>query len=282
MPRTQGIYIITNTVTAEMYIGSSVDIARRWSDHRRELKTNRHKSALLQTAYDRDGLNDFYLSVLEHVEQVEQLACREQHYLDLLKPAYNGDEVAIRAPYRTWRSDEADVKRFWSKVDQVEEGCWLWQGTMFSQGYGCFKIAGKLHKAHRVAYTLVMGAIPQGLLACHRCDNRACVRPEHIFLGTTNDNVQDAKKKGRLATGDRSGARLHPERMTRGDAHWSHLHPECRRGELNGRARLTREQVEEVRARYADGSISQLALSQEYRVAQTTISAIVRKQNWKE
>ena len=77
MARTQGIYIITNMVTAETYIGSSVDIARRWSDHRRELKTNRHKNALLQAAYDRDGLNVFHLGVLEHVEQVEQLLCRE-------------------------------------------------------------------------------------------------------------------------------------------------------------------------------------------------------------
>ena len=282
MPRTQGIYVITNTVTAETYIGSSIDIAQRWTDHRWLLKTKRHKNRVFQAAYDTHGVGTFSLSVLEPVEQVEQLVVREHFYLDLLKPFYNGDEVAIRAPYRTWRSDEADRLRFWSKVDQSEEGCWLWQGTMFSQGYGCFKIDGKLHKAHRVAYTLVMGVIPAGLLVCHHCDVRACVRPDHMFLGTTKDNVHDAKKKGRLATGDRSGARLHPERMTRGDAHWSHLHPERHRGELNGRARLTREQVEEVRTRYAAGNISQLALSLEYNVAQTTISAIVRRQNWKD
>lgn len=282
MPRTQGIYMITNTVTAETYIGSSVDIAKRWSDHRWHLKNNRHKNALLQAAYDRDGLNAFHLGVLEHVEQAVQLVYREQHYLDLLKPTYNGDEVAIRAPYRTWRSDEADRERFWSKVDQVEDGCWLWQGTMLRQGYGCFKIAGKMHKAHRVAYTLVMGVIPSGLLVCHHCDNRSCVRPDHLFLGTTKDNVQDAKKKGRLATGDRSGARLHSERMTRGAAHWSHLYPERHRGELNGRARLTREQVEDIRTRYATSTASQFILADEYHVVQTTISAIVRNKNWRE
>jgi len=106
--------------------------------------------------------------------------------------------------------------------------------------------------------------------------------PHTIFLGTTSDNVQDAKKKGRLATGDRSGARLHPERMTRGDAHWSHLHPERHQGELNSRVRLTRERVEDIRARYASGTVSQFFLADEYHVAQTTISAVVRKQKWKE
>ena len=282
MARTQGIYIITNTVTAETYIGSSIDIARRWSDHRRELKTSRHKNTALQGAYDAFGFKAFSLSVLELVEQAEHLASREQHHLDLLKPAYNGDEVAIRAPYRTWRSDEADLKRFWSKVDQPEEGCWLWQGTMLKQGYGCFKIAGKMYKAHRVSYIYAKGAILAGLILCHTCDNPRCVRPDHLFPGTYKDNMQDAKNKGRMATGDQSGARLHPETHIRGDRHPSHLHPELRQGELNGRARLTCEQVEEVRTRYAHGGISQLALSQEYHVAQTTISAIVRRQNWKE
>lgn len=70
--------------------------------------------------------------------------------------------------------------------------------------------------------------------------------------------------------------------MTRGDAHRSHLHPERHQGELKGRARLTREQVEDIRARYAAGTVSQFFLADKYNVAQTTISAVVRKQNWKE
>ena len=281
MPRIQGIYIITNTATAETYIGSSIDIAQRWSYHRWALKTDRHKNTLLQAAYDRDGLNTFHFGVLEHVDQVEQLVCREQHYLDLLRPAYNGDEVAIRAPYRTWRSDEADEKRFWGKVNQAEEGCWLWQGTLLKQGYGCFKIAGKMYKAHRVAYLYTEGAIPTGLILCHSCDNRRCVRPDHLFLGTCKDNMQDAVRKGRMATGDRSGARLHPERMVKGDAHWCHLNPERQRGENNHHAKLGREQVEEIRVHYATGAVNQFVLAAEYHVAQTTISAVVRKESWK-
>ena len=125
MPRTQGIYITTNTVTAEIYIGSSIDISRRWTDHRWLSKTKRHKNATFQAACETHGAASFSLSILELVEKAEQLTSWEQFYLDLLKPFYNGDEVAIRAPDRTWRSDEADRARFWSKVDQVEEGCWL-------------------------------------------------------------------------------------------------------------------------------------------------------------
>lgn len=282
MPRTQGIYIITNTVTAETYIGSSVNIARRWSDHRRELKGKCHKNVLLQAAYDRNGMSAFQLDVLEHVEQEEQLAHREQHYLDLLKPLYNGDELAIRAPYRTWRSDDADRERFWSKVNKSEERCWLWQGTMLKQGYGCFKIAGKMYKAHRVAYVYAKGPIPVGLVLCHTCDNPRCVRPDHLFPGTYKDNMQDAARKGRMATGDRSGARLHPESRVKRDRHWCHLNPERQRGERNHHAKLTSAQVQEIRARYAAGNVSQFALAEAYHVAQTTISAIVRGSNWKE
>ena len=282
MPRIQGIYIITNTLTAETYIGSSIDIAQRWSDHRWALKNHKHKNLLVQAAYDRDGVEFFALTVLELVKDAEQLAIREQYHLDTLKPTYNAGKIAIRAPYRTWRSDAADEVRFWSKVDQSVEGCWLWQGTLLAQGYGCFKIAGKMYKAHRVAYTLAIEAIPPGLFVCHHCDTPRCVRPDHLFLGTIKDNAQDAVKKGRTATGDRNGARLHPETRIRGDNHWSHLYPERHRGERNGRARLTEAQVEEIRARYVAGGVSQFALAEDYSVAQTTISAIVRGKNWKQ
>ena len=251
MPRIQGVYSITNVQTAEAYIGSSVDIARRWADHRRELRQGIHKNPLLQTAFVRDGLGAFVLAILELVDQVEHLASREQHYLNMLTPHYNHGKIAVRAPYRTWRSDEADRVRFWNKVDQPVEGCWLWQGTLLAQGYGCFKIAGRMYKAHRLAYTFAVEAIPSGLFVCHHCDNPRCVRPDQLFLGTIQDNVLDSVRKGRWATGDRSGARTHPERLARGDKHWLHLHPETRRGELNGRAVLTPQQVEDIRCRYA-------------------------------
>lgn len=280
MPRTQGIYQITNSVTGHCYIGSSVDIARRWTDHRRELRDNTHKNTLLQSAYEAHGITVFSCAVLEYVVQAEDLVTTEQQHLDLHQPFYNGGAVAVRAPYRTWRSDEADKVRFWSKVDQSAEGCWLWQGTLLKQGYGCFKIAGKMYKAHRLAYAFAKEIIPPGLFVCHHCDNPPCVRPDHLFLGTTRDNALDAVRKGRLATGDRSGARTHPERMTRGDKHWSHLHPELKRGERNGRTILSSQQVADIRSRYALGGISQFTLAKEYKVAQTTISAVIQRKNW--
>ena len=94
------------------------------------------------------------------------------------------------------------------------------------------------------------------------------------------DNILDAKSKGRMAMGDRNGARVHPEPVSRGDSHFSHLHPERFRGELNGHARLSNGQVEEMRARYAAGNVTQFVLADEYHVAQTTISAIVRHIRW--
>ncbi len=230
MPRIQGIYMITNIGTAETYIGSSININERWSDHLWHLKNNRHKNAALQSDYNQYGANAFAVATLEVVEQAEHLAVREQHYLDRLKPSYNEGKIAVRAPYRTWRSGAADRERFWSKVDQTAEGCWLWQGTMLRQGYGCFKIAGKMYKAHRVAYLYAVGPISRGLVVCHSCDNPWCVKPDHLFTGTHQDNSSDTVRKGRQAKGTRHGSYTHPERVARGNRHGSHLHPERYRG----------------------------------------------------
>ena len=88
-------------------------------------------------------------------------------------------------------------ERFWSKVDKSgANGCWIWTSTRDGR-YGQFWMDGKLKKAHRVAWLLTHGEPPTGMMACHKCDNPACVNPDHIFWGTMSDNILDSVKKGR-------------------------------------------------------------------------------------
>lgn len=87
--------------------------------------------------------------------------------------------------------------RFWDKV-LIGDECWVWQaGIKPHNGYGAFSLNGREMVAHRVAWLLCHGEIPDGLRVLHHCDNPPCVRPDHLFLGTQKDNVLDAVAKGR-------------------------------------------------------------------------------------
>lgn len=122
-------------------------------------------------------------------------------------------------------------ERFWSKVDKGPHpgGCWLWTAYIQkSWGYGVFGIKrnGKdgTVLAHRHSWFLVNGEVPDGMLVCHSCDNPRCVNPDHLWVGTNNDNMQDMKQKGRGKS--RQGSRHPTSRMT--EWHAAEIWRRCR------------------------------------------------------
>ena len=102
---------------------------------------------------------------------------------------------------REWPTTE---ERFWSQVTKGP-GCWEWKGAVSDTGYGNLVDSGRPVSGHRYSWQLHVGPIPADLHVCHHCDNRRCVRPDHLFLGTRSDNMRDAVAKGRHFTPFRRG-----------------------------------------------------------------------------
>lgn len=153
------------------------------------------------------------------------------------------------------------MDRFWAKVSKsgpvmpgMTSRCWAWTGATQKSGYGRIRTAsGKLDGAHRVSWSMHNGLIPEGKLVLHKCDNPACVRPNHLYLGTYRDNAQDMAAKGRS---------------------WFQLHPEAiaapKFGLDNPAAKLTQKQVNEIRA----SRLTQKVLAETYGVGQAQICRI--------
>jgi hypothetical protein len=136
---------------------------------------------------------------------------------------------------------------------QKSDGCWLWTGWRNQRGYGAFGVTpDRPMQAHRFAWQMAVGPIPEGLCVLHRCDNPPCVRPDHLFLGTRADNWADAHAKGRDCP---------PPRMV---------------GERNPAARLTAAEVQAIRR----DSRPRRFIESAYGVGKSTVGRIKRGQSW--
>ena len=158
------------------------------------------------------------------------------------------------------------MDRFWEKVNKhsgvfgdtgtYPTECWEWLAHLTIKGYGGFKYNGWNQHAHRVSWNLTFGAISSGLQVLHKCDNRKCVRPDHLFLGTHDDNMLDKAQKGRARNGGYRPI-----------------------GEQNGRAKLSSKDIMNIRLLYAQGH-TKSAIARQYGVYHTTIGRIVRNMIW--
>jgi hypothetical protein len=98
---------------------------------------------------------------------------------------------------------------FWSKVDRSDgdDACWVWLRAVDTSGYGVLKVWGRKVSAHRYSYELAYTSIPQGMLICHRCNNRLCVNPRHLYVCTSHQNVQDAIEAGTFSYAPGKGSK---------------------------------------------------------------------------
>jgi hypothetical protein len=144
-------------------------------------------------------------------------------------------------------------QRFWSRIEYTDT-CWNWLGGKSVYGYGALSVGGSAGNnigTHRIAWTLTQGPIPAGMWVLHKCDNRMCVNPEHLFLGDTYINSEDRRVKGR---------------STRGEAHH--------------RAKLTEDQALEIRRRMRAGGETHKKLAAEFGVSISLIGGIKAGIQW--
>jgi len=141
-----------------------------------------------------------------------------------------------------------------------KDGCWEWQDPLHPSGYACatnYETNKKEH-VHRLSYRIFKGDIPEGLYVCHKCDNRKCIAPDHLFIGTAQENMLDAKAKGRM----------------------EHIKLLACKGEKNANSKLDDEKVRSIRKEIAEG-IKCTVIARKYGVTSTIIYYIKDGKAWK-
>lgn len=152
-----------------------------------------------------------------------------------------------------------DIARFWTKAKVLEglDACWEWQAGLLGNGYGQFKLNGAPTYAHRIAWELTNGPVPERRNVLHRCDNKLCINPAHLFIGTQKENVADAIEKGRR------------EPII-----------ESRRGEKSNWAKVTEKEVLEIREMGRRG-YSQRVIGEKFGISRPAVNLIINRKNWK-
>lgn len=193
-----------------------------------------------------------------------------------------------------------DQIRFWVKVKKLasKKGCWLFTGSLNRGGYGQAWMNKKRISAHRMAWLLEGGDIPEGMCVLHKCDVRNCVNPDHLWIGTFAENNADRDAKGRRVSvyGDSHHARLHPENLSRGDdhysrrtpwvlargnAHGSKTKPQClARGEKNGSSVLNAAKVRNIRHAGKVMAMSSRSIGRLFGINKSTVNRILNKKLW--
>src|SRR4029077_7716596 len=145
-----------------------------------------------------------------------------------------------------------------NSIPEPNSGCWLWMRGLDTSGYGSMSVRSKSQRTHRVAWRLFKGPIPQDRCVLHRCDVRSCVNPDHLFLGTRQDNDADMRAKNRHS----------PTPGEQGDT----------RGEQNAQAKLTEGDVADIRRRSGE---NWKVLAKEYGVNHRTIWKVRTGRSWR-
>jgi hypothetical protein len=182
---------------------------------------------------------------------VWHLAARSRYFLFPWAAPEAPPEKRRGRPFKPWRLREGH------EYNVHPSGCWIWSGLINTSGYGKIWYRKKTWTAHRLTYTMEVGPVPDGMYVCHSCDTPLCVNPEHLWLGTAQDNYDDMRSKGRAGKA---------------------------RGESAGQAKLTEDQAIEIIAHFSDPDRVKrgdyMRFAERFNVSDSTIRAVQRGKTW--